>query len=107
MNLTIIAAIIAASIGVGVGYKIASNAADAKELIAANAAREKYNVIELQYNAASGQLEAVLAAHRTTAKETTHTINKIVERSIYRNLCLDDSGLRAANAALSGTSSPR
>lgn len=106
MNLTIIAAIVAAAVGFGAGYRIEHNANAAKELVAANAAKEKYDALELQFNTASGQLEAVLAAHRASAEETTRTINKIVDRPVYRRDCLDADGLRAANDALTGAASP-
>lgn len=106
MNLLIPALMVAISLGFGFGYKVAtgqSNAAHAKALIQA---QEQYNAITQQYHTASSQLEAVIARRRTQSEETTRTVEKIVERPVYRNVCLDDDGLRAANAALGGSTTP-
>jgi len=44
---------------------------------------------------------------QTRIKEIQHDVEKVVDRPIYRNQCLDDDGLRDANAALAGPSSTR
>lgn len=53
--------------------------------------------------AASTKLEASNAKAKTIYRTITRTVDKIVERPIYRDrACFDDDGLRAANDALRG-----
>lgn len=40
---------------------------------------------------------------RVVYKTITETVDKIVERPVYRNLCLDTDGLQQLNAAVTGT----
>ena len=42
---------------------------------------------------------------QTKIKEVQVNVDKIVEKPIYRNVCLDDDGLRAANSALTAGAS--
>jgi hypothetical protein len=39
---------------------------------------------------------------RIVYRTITEMVDKIVDRPVYRNVCLDDDGLRLANAALGG-----
>lgn len=56
----------------------------------------------LKQNAPSVALEQSNADAKIVYRTITKTVDKIVERPVYRNVCLDDDGLRAANDALSG-----
>lgn len=53
--------------------------------------------------AATG-LEVDRGKTKVVFRTITQTVDKIVERAVYRNVCLDDDGLRNANAALLGKS---
>ncbi|MGH7260147.1 MAG: hypothetical protein ACREI9_05630 [Nitrospiraceae bacterium] len=49
------------------------------------------------------KLEKRNAETKVVFREITKTVDRIVERPTYRNVCLDDDGLRAVNAALAGS----
>lgn len=49
---------------------------------------------------ASQHLEEQKDEQRIVYQTITKTVDRIVEKPVYRNVCLDDDGLRAANAAL-------
>lgn len=54
-------------------------------------------------NVASDTAEKVNAKDRVVYKTITQSVDKIVDRPIYRNICLDADGLREANSALART----
>ena len=43
---------------------------------------------------------------RVVYQTITETVDRIVERPVYRNVCLDDDGVRALNAAVRGAADP-
>lgn len=59
-----------------------------------------------QAGTAATKLETANIEAKVVYKTLTRTVDKIVERPIYRNACFDDDGLRSANAALSGALAP-
>jgi hypothetical protein len=52
---------------------------------------------------ASAQLEAARGKTAIKYKTIVKEVEKVVERPVYSNLCLDDDGLRLVNAALTGS----
>lgn len=44
------------------------------------------------------------AKAKVVYREITKTIDKYIDRPVYRNICFDDDGLRDANRALNGES---
>lgn len=46
------------------------------------------------------------AKAKVVYRTITQTVDKYIDRPIYRNVCLDSDGLRDANAALLGTLTP-
>lgn len=56
--------------------------------------------------AASIGLEAGNAKAKVVYRTITQIVDKIIDRPVYRNVCLDDDGLSNANAALSGALTP-
>lgn len=55
-----------------------------------------------QADAAVATLETQNGKTRVVYRTITEMVDKIVDRPIYRDRCLDDDGLRLANAALGG-----
>lgn len=56
-----------------------------------------------KYRKLSARLEKDNARTRIVYQEITREVEKIVDRPIYRDgVCLDDDGVRLANAALAG-----
>lgn len=76
---------------------------DSMELVALNAAftaQETANKYEFdQAVALQNWLAGNAKNERTIVRETV----KLVDRPVYHNICLDDDGLRLANAAKNGT----
>ena len=54
-------------------------------------------------DAASALLEDQHEKTKIIYRTITRTVDKLVERPVYRAVCLDDDGVREANAALTGT----
>jgi len=55
---------------------------------------------------ASTQVEVKSEKAKVVYRTITQSVDKIIDRPIYRNVCFDDIGLRDANAALSGQIAP-
>ena len=51
---------------------------------------------------ASTDLENQRVQTQIKYRTITRTVEKVVDRPIYRNVCLDDDGVRYANTALTG-----
>lgn len=56
--------------------------------------------------AASTNLEKGNAKARIVYRTITQEVDRVVTRDLYRNVCLDDDGLRHARAAILGGESP-
>lgn len=55
-------------------------------------------------NMAATEKEKGDAKAKVVYRTITQTVDKYIDRPVYRNVCLDADGLRDANAALAGTS---
>jgi hypothetical protein len=53
-------------------------------------------------NGVAAELEVERGKQRVIYKEITKEVAKVVTRDVYRNVCLDDDGLRLARAAIAG-----
>lgn len=51
---------------------------------------------------ASTELENQRVNTQIKYRTITRTVEKVVDRPIYRNVCFDDDGVRSANTALTG-----
>jgi len=71
-----------------------------------NDANKREKAEQKQANTAATRLEAAHAKTRVEFRTITKVIEKIVEKPVYRDMCLDDDGLRAVNAALAGSIAP-
>lgn len=78
---------------------------DAERLAAEKAAKAAYDAKAKQYNEASAALEAARNEREIVYRTITKTVEKVVERPVYRNVCIDDDGLREINNALAGRAS--
>src|SRR5258708_28076994 len=96
-------------VGVGVGaagftggYRGESGPAAAQRQAAIDAAIAEYKGEAEKANAAAAALEQKKDASHVVYQTITRNVDRIVEKPVYRDRCLDDDGLRAANAALAG-----
>lgn len=69
--------------------------AKAKQIIANDKARTELNDI-------ASQLETAKNERQIVTQTITKQVTKLVDRPVYRNICLDPDGLRIANAAIAG-----
>lgn len=68
---------------------------DSKELAAHSAVVETQRLVAVSLEE---KLQQLRENERTVVRETT----KVVERPVYRNVCLDDTGVQLVNAAKAG-----
>jgi hypothetical protein len=61
----------------------------------------------LKANDAAKVLEKGNAKAKIVYRTITKSVDKYIDRPVYRNVCFDDDGLRDANQALSGQIAPR
>lgn len=95
----IVAALLFAG-GTASGVKLTSDHYKAAELAEQKAVVAQIEAEVVRQVAASAQLEEKKDAQQVVYRTLTRTVDRIVEKPVYRNVCLDDDGLRAANAAL-------
>jgi hypothetical protein len=56
-----------------------------------------------KYDELAGKYETLRDTRAANAKTIIREVEKVVERPVYRNVCIDDLGVSIANEALSGT----
>lgn len=99
---TAIATAVAFALGAGSGYKLTADHFVAKQARAEKAAAAAYQARTEELNAVSAELEKARHDRKIVYKTITQQVDRIVTRDVYRNVCLDDDGLSAVNAALAG-----
>lgn len=105
MNIAAIVAALVFTAGAGAAYKLTADHYDAKAAAQQQAAAEAYQARTVELNAIAAQLEQARHDRKTVYRTITRDVEKVVTRDVYRNICLDDDGVRAINDALAGTHS--
>lgn len=100
--IALVALLAAAGGGYGVGYDHAANACEAARAKAVDKALVEYKARASQQNKVAEKLEVDDAKADAVYRTITKTVDRVVERPVYRNVCLDADGLRNVNAALAG-----
>jgi len=111
--LMLIAAAAAFAAGVWIGHGMTA-ASYRKDIIAEQAAKieavkqaaDAVQAAAVAANQHAEELEKARAQREIVYRTITQQVDKIVDRPVYRNVCLDDSGLRVINDALRGEASP-
>lgn len=85
------------------GYQRGAGAVTAKW---EQANREQREREAKQADVASQSVEAGNAKAKVVYRTITKEVDKVVDREVYRNVCLDADGLRIANTALNAGESP-
>ncbi len=81
-----------------IGHHAVENYKDELKIEQAEADRKQmkaYNELSEKYEVQKGKREVVF-------KTITRTVEKVVERPVYKVICIDTEGLEAANKALGG-----
>jgi O-acetyl-ADP-ribose deacetylase (regulator of RNase III) len=97
----ILALAILAMLG-GIAYKIRESGKDAVRLEWREAVEAQKQQEQAQITQAGERKEKSDAKAKVVYRTITRDVEKVVTRDVYRNVCLDDSGLLLANAALAG-----
>ena len=100
------AAIVALAVGFAGGWKTQGwrwDAADKQRI--EQEAREKSRALD-RANTASGTFEEKRTANETRYRTVTVTLEKVVERPVYLNQCIDDDGLRSLNQQIARSADP-
>lgn len=84
----------------GAGWTVQGWRRDAADKERAEAAQELQRENRRGANTASSGHEKDREAIRTEFITITETVEKIVEKPVYRNVCFDDDGMRALRAAI-------
>lgn len=79
---------------------------DSLELVAANAAQTAQEAANKREFDQAMALQGWLAKHAQNTREIVRETVKLVDRPVYHNVCLDDDGLRLANAAKNASGEP-
>lgn len=91
----------------GFGYHTSTVHAASVALKLANANAAAYHETLTKLEVVSADLENARAANSVVTRTIVRKVDKLVDRPIYRNVCLDSDGLHAANEALrNDTSDP-
>lgn len=79
---------------------------DAMDLARIEASKETERLRARAADSASANHEGFKEKERVVYQTITETVDRIVERPVYRAACFDDDGLRQLNAAIRGESEP-
>lgn len=100
MQLTIIAAAIAAFLTFTTTWKIQEWRYEAKDKARIEAAAEAQKMREKVVSSASTSFEKKREAVRVKTIIITKTVDKFFDRPVYKNICIDEDGLKAINESL-------
>jgi hypothetical protein len=100
MNLTLISATIAAAIGFGAAWQMQAWRYDSAELERVTAAADIRREDERLANRAATKFEADRSINATRTRTITVKVEKIVDRPVYRNICIDVDGLQLIATAI-------
>ena len=102
MNLTLIVAAIVGALAFGSAWKIQGWRADAADKARIEAELELASQRAVQADTASASHEKDKATVRVQFQTIYRDVEHVVEKPVYRNVCLDDDGLRLIASAISG-----
>lgn len=100
----IAAALIAAAVVAPTIWRVQEWRHDAQDKERIETARETERLRARTADKASEGHEVFKEKERVVYQTITETVDRIVERPVYRNDCLDADGLRELNAAIAGSS---
>lgn len=103
MRLTGIIAAVALCLGFLAGWNVQGWRYRAAEADIQDAQEQKKDERAQQADTASAGAEADRAEIKTQFRTVYRDVEKIVERPVYRNVCLDPDGLRTLSAAIAAS----
>lgn len=100
--LPIITALVSAALAFGAAWKVQDWRHDAAELKRQEEASELQRLLARKSDNAAVSHEQFQERERVVYQTITETVDRIVEKPVYRNICLDADGMRALGAAIHG-----
>lgn len=97
-----VVAAVCLAMGFAGGWRVESWRNDAAQLEAQNKATAKFKREEKTVDVAAVGHEDFKAKEDKQGEQRTRTIRVLVDRPVYRNICIDDDGVRLLNAAIEG-----
>lgn len=101
----LVVAAIAGSLAFGSGWTVHGWRRDAADLARQEDAAELARLKARTADTAAEVHEVFKERERVVYQTITETVDRIVERPVYRNVCLDADGLRALSDAIHGRAS--
>lgn len=95
-----IACLLSAALAFGSAWKIQDWRHDAAELTRQEDAAELVRLAARKADVAAVSHEEFKERERVVYQTITETVDRIVERPVYRNVCLDDDGLAVLRQAI-------
>ncbi len=100
--LPIITALVSAALAFGAAWKVQDWRHDAAELQRQEDVAETQRLSAKKADTAAVSHEQFQERERVVYQTITETVDRIVEKPVYRNVCLDADGMRALSAAIHG-----
>ena len=100
MQILLIIAIVSALAGFGGGWKIQDWRCEAKENARVAAEAEGRKMKEKTATTASTNYEVKKEKLRIKYVKTTEYVDRFIDRPVYKNVCMDEDGLKAINEAM-------
>lgn len=99
---TAAAVVLAFVAGGWIGHRVTAASYQADVIAEQQARAEAVQQAAEQANKHAEELEKARAQREIVYRTITKEVDRIVDRPVYRNVCLDDDGLRVINEALAG-----
>jgi hypothetical protein len=87
-----------------IAYQIRESGKESERAVWVEKAAKQRAIEEQNISDAVKEFEELRAARKIEYRHTTEVVNREVEKLVYRNVCIPDSGLCLANAAILGKS---
>lgn len=93
-------------LGGSLGYKFTANHYTAKMSLQQAVAQQQYEKRVFEVDTIAGELEKVKNERQILSQAIADRLEVVIDRPVYRNVCIDDDGLRLLNDAIKGTPNP-
>jgi hypothetical protein len=103
----LIAGLVGMAVGAGSAGKVVSNHYRAEAAAQKKADAKAYQARTVEFNQVSAELEQARNDRKIVYRTITRNVQTYIDRPVYQRECLDDDGLRDANAALAGAARAR
>jgi hypothetical protein len=93
--------------GIGLGWTVADWRADARELQRVQAQKEVADEQQRMVSQASARFETQREQRGARERIVVKEVQRVLEKPVYRNVCLDDGGLRILSDDIAASNARR